>query len=218
MDASHIFGGEMNPGREPVDRFVAEIIASGMIPAGGRVLELGTGLCFDRWMLLKDNYQFYPTDKTPCREDIAPLDAENIPDGQFQDMDAIFATELLEHVEFPLKVLENCRNHLKPGGIVAVSLPFMYQIHCDDVVGDYQRLTPDGLASLFRRAGFGTYYADARYKEGEEVNKPSYVVGWGKKAVRIVDWKVALPENWKEIQIAAEAKWKAENPSEKLIS
>lgn len=106
----------MNPGREPVDQFIAEIAASGMIPLGGKILELGTGLCFDRWMLFRDNYQFYPTDKTPCREDIAILDAENIPDGEFQDMDAIFATELLEHVEYPLRVLKNCHKHLKQGG------------------------------------------------------------------------------------------------------
>lgn len=80
----------------------------------------------------------------------------------------------------------------------------MYRIHDYELVKDYRRLTPDGLASLFRRAGFARYYADARYKPGEEIGRPSYVVGWAQKGERILSWNVALPENWKENQLAAE--------------
>lgn len=207
----------MNPGREPVDRFVAEILAAGMIPKGARILELGTGKCYDRWMLFCDDYEYSPTDKNPEREGVLQLDAENIPEGQFTDMDVIFATELLEHVEFPLKALESCHSHLRPGGLVVVTLPFMYRIHGDDVIKDYQRLTPDGLASLFRRAGFARYFAEARYKGWEKANEPSYIVGWAQKGERVIAWHVDLPENWKDAQLAAEKRWKERNPDEELI-
>lgn len=207
----------MNPGREPVDKFVAEIMAAGMIPPGARILELGTGRCYDRWMIFCDSHEFIATDKNPCRDGILQLDAENMPDEQFLDMDAIFATELLEHVEFPLRVMKNCLKHLAPGGIVVVSMPFLYRIHADEVVKDYQRLTPDGLASLFARAGFATYYAAARYKEGEKENEPSYIVGWARKGKRIAEWNVNLPENWRDVQLAAEQKWKEKYGAEDLI-
>ena len=207
----------MNPGREPVDRFVAEIIFAGMIPPGSKILELGTGKCYDRWMIFHDGYEFIPTDKNPGREGIQYADAENIPKSLFRDMDVIFATELLEHVEFPLRVVENCHEHLKPGGLLVITMPFMYAIHCDDVVKDYQRFTPDGLASLFERAGFARYYAGCRYKEGERENEPSYVVGWARKAERVQQWQPELPESWRDRQLEGERKWKERNPDEKLI-
>ena len=188
---------------------MAEIKASGMIPDGGTILELGTGYCYDHWALFGEGYRFIPSDINAFgRDDIEFMDAEDIPRDKYLELDAILAIELLEHVKRPLKVLRDCSRHLKPSGIMVVTVPFSFKWHTGSVVTDYHRFTPDGLALLFGRAGYGRYFTDARYLETDEELKPSWVVGWAQREQIIGEWKVDVPQNWRQLQMQAEHRWK----------
>ena len=65
--------------------------------------------------------------------------------------DIAICEQILEHVEQPLKALENLRAMVRAGGYVLVSTPFLVKIHGDP--GDFWRFTPAGLERLLRCAG-----------------------------------------------------------------
>lgn len=51
--------------------------------------------------------------------------------------DCILLCEVLEHVEFPEKLVDDCLTILNKEGILIISIPFMYPFHPDPT--DYQR-------------------------------------------------------------------------------
>jgi SAM-dependent methyltransferase len=77
-------------------------------------------------------------------------DGRSIPlsDGS---VDGVLLTEVLEHCTDPGSVLSECRRVLRPGGIVFVTIPFLWPLH--EVPRDEQRLTPFALDRLLRTAG-----------------------------------------------------------------
>lgn len=64
--------------------------------------------------------------------------------------DHAFCMEVLEHVKYPDKVLQNIYANLKVGGTLHLSVPFLYPVHGDE---DYWRFTHMGLAFLASEAG-----------------------------------------------------------------
>ncbi len=57
---------------------------------------------------------------------------------QSESIDCVKCTELLEHVEYPEKVISEIHRILVPGGILVLSIPlYMSNIHADPY--DYQR-------------------------------------------------------------------------------
>lgn len=66
--------------------------------------------------------------------------------------DIAFCMEVLEHTTEPKKILANIYDNLKPGGVLHMSVPFMFPQHSDD---DYFRYTQNGLEYLLKEAGFG---------------------------------------------------------------
>ena len=66
--------------------------------------------------------------------------------------DMVLSTELLEHVEFPSLILNECCRVLKPGGMILVSMPMLCPIHADPY--DYQRWTPLKIKTELNKAGF----------------------------------------------------------------
>ena len=72
-------------------------------------------------------------------------DAQNIP-VKSNTVDCVKCTELLEHVEFPERVLDEISRVLKPGGILILSVPFIFGIHGDPY--DFQRFTDQKLARM----------------------------------------------------------------------
>lgn len=86
--------------------------------------------------------------------EVAPdivADVASVPIGN-GCVDAVFCTEVLEHVAQPDVVLNESGRILKPGGLLLLSIPFLYPIHADPY--DYQRLTPYQLARYLSMAGF----------------------------------------------------------------
>ena len=66
--------------------------------------------------------------------------------------DAICLFDVLEHVEDDLALLGELRRILKDGGLLLLSVPFMYRFH--EIPHDYRRYTPTGLRYVLTRCGF----------------------------------------------------------------
>jgi len=66
--------------------------------------------------------------------------------------DGVFSTQVLEHVSDPEAFLAECRRVLKPGGMLLLSAPFVWQEH--EQPYDYFRFSSFGLRALLGRCGF----------------------------------------------------------------
>lgn len=61
-------------------------------------------------------------------------------------IDCVITISTLEHVRYPQKVVREIFRILKPGGIVYVSVPFMFPFHSDPY--DFYRFSSDGVRIL----------------------------------------------------------------------
>lgn len=96
----------------------------------------------------------FPKTKEYIRLDIEPVpgitdvvaDALSMPfeAGHF---DCVFATEVMEHLSNPFTFAAEVGRVLKPGGMVILTVPFMFHRHADP--HDYWRPTPKALEELF---------------------------------------------------------------------
>jgi SAM-dependent methyltransferase len=66
-------------------------------------------------------------------------------------IDTVLLLEVLEHVRDARAVLHEITRVLKPGGVLLLSIPFLYPLH--DAPHDYRRYTAPGLEDAIRRAG-----------------------------------------------------------------
>lgn len=76
-------------------------------------------------------------------------DAQNIP-VKSNAVGCVKCTELLEHVEYPGRVIEEVLRILKPGGTLILSIPFMAGIHNDPY--DFQRFTDQKLTRMLENS------------------------------------------------------------------
>ncbi len=85
-----------------------------------------------------------------AEKDVALFDGETFPfpDASF---DAVFHTEVLEHIPDPQAFLTECRRVLVPGGELFLTVPFQARFHY--IPHDYWRFTPSGLTRLLTKAG-----------------------------------------------------------------
>ncbi len=67
-------------------------------------------------------------------------------------VDAILATELLEHLPEPAVLFREAHRALRPGGVLLLTTPQVWGLH--EEPHDYYRFTRYGLAHLARAAGF----------------------------------------------------------------
>lgn len=77
-----------------------------------------------------------------------------LPDAYF---DAVLCTQVLEHAEDPDHVLSEIGRVLRPGGVLVLSLPFIYNEH--GAPHDYRRFSAHGVRLLLRDG-----YEDLRLK------------------------------------------------------
>ncbi|MFC1994503.1 class I SAM-dependent methyltransferase [Chloroflexota bacterium] len=75
-------------------------------------------------------------------------DAQNIPMDS-NTVDCVKCTELLEHVEYPERVLDEISRILRPGGTLILSTPFSVGIHSDP--HDFQRFTDEKLSVMLAK-------------------------------------------------------------------
>lgn len=67
-------------------------------------------------------------------------------------LDALVSTQVLEHVEDPAIYIQ-LFERLKPGGLMVLSVPFIYQVHDSH---DYRRFTAEGVKAWVEANGFLT--------------------------------------------------------------
>ncbi len=109
------------------------------VPAGGRVINLGSGiLSIDPRVIDVD---FYPYPNVKVVADAANLPFEN------NSVDGIICESLLEHVVDADAVIKEIKRVLKPGGWLYISVPFMLSFHSAPM--DYRRWTAVGLKRAF---------------------------------------------------------------------
>jgi len=114
----------------------------------------------------------------------------------------VLILDTLEHVEFPLKAMEEAYRILKPNGFVVISSVMNFPIH--DHPSDYWRFTPEGFKSILSPFDFS--FVDFA---GDE-NFPHTIVGLG--------FKDSLPKDLNKFKREFK-NWKREysNPQEKLF-
>jgi SAM-dependent methyltransferase len=132
----------------------------------GRVLDVGCGEMPFRRLLPR--VALYTGIDVPAagafgmrdHADVASFDGRHVPfpDASF---DHVLCTEVLEHAEDPVGLIAEMRRVLRPGGTIAVTVPFAARVH--HAPHDYHRFTRFRLEQMF--AGF----ADVRVQErGDE--------------------------------------------------
>lgn len=121
-------------------------LAPALLRCDGLILDIGSA---DRWLeaVLPPGARYvaldYPTTALGMygtRPDVL-ADAQRLP---FADLsvDAVACFEVLEHVADPDTVCREIARVLSPGGIVNLSMPFLYPVH--DAPFDFQRWTSHG--------------------------------------------------------------------------
>jgi SAM-dependent methyltransferase len=130
--------------------------AAAAIPAGARVLDAGAGEAPYRELFTHADYvttdwTLSPHPGARQADVIAPLYELPLEDASF---DHVLCTQVLEHVEDPLRVLSELCRVLRPGGRLWLTVPFVGELH--EEPHDYFRYTPYALTSLCERAGLAT--------------------------------------------------------------
>jgi len=130
----------------------------------GRVADLGCGQMPYRVYLRHTEYFSldYPTtvvlDKYVKEPDIYG-DLASIP-FVTECMDGVICIQVLEHVPDPTTVMSEISRILRPGGILLLSVPFIYPLH--DEPYDFFRFTEHGLTRLVQQCGMEILELDAQ--------------------------------------------------------
>lgn len=114
----------------------------------GRVLDVGCGdKPYGVW--LDKQVEHVGIDAVPGPEvDIVVEPGTRWP-VESSGFDAVFCTQTLEHVADLEQTLSEIDRVLVPGGLLIVTVPFIYNFHMQPGVSDYRRLSHEGLKQLF---------------------------------------------------------------------
>jgi len=223
------------------DRFLFQIRESGLIPEGGNILDIGTGTNTTILEMFGDKWNVTPSDINVghwnahipgmVKVDASRMSVEESIAGK--KWDAIILSEVLEHVVEPQRVLQQAWHLLQPGGVVIVTVPFMYRIHeyggndpetVEPGLLDYWRITPSGMALLMFNTAYSPFWV-GRLVHGDKKTFPEFycpagVVAWGVKPVDIStacgkipeeEFNPSIPDNWRQIQTTMTEEWREEN-------
>lgn len=122
------------------------------IAPGSSVLDVGAGIAPFRELFIHTDYVTCDWEQSMYDEKVdirAPATAIPVEDASF---DAIVCTEVLEHVPEPSLVLTEFRRILRPGGVVLLTVPFVWFLHEEPY--DFYRYTTHGLQHLLETTGF----------------------------------------------------------------
>lgn len=67
-------------------------------------------------------------------------------------VDTVTSFQVMEHLPEPQHFLDECYRVLRPGGLLVITVPFMWQVH--EAPHDYFRYTRYGLEYLLQKSGF----------------------------------------------------------------
>jgi SAM-dependent methyltransferase len=131
-------------------------------------LELGTWTAFPRARteaLRADEglAELIRTDFDLSYEIDVAADATALP-FRTNSLDRVASNSVFEHVAYPHQIIAESFRVLKPGGVMVVAMPFVFNLH--GYPADYVRLTPSFFERICREAGFETVVADVEPASG----------------------------------------------------
>lgn len=140
-----------NPRRHAIETFAN--YAAKKTPKNARVLDAGAGPCPYKSFFSHAKYEATDyVDPHNILDFTCMLD--NIPKGS-NTYDAVLSTEVMEHVEYPQKVMNEMYRILKKGGKLYLTTPQGWMIH--QAPHNYYYFTLYGLESLLKNAGFSKF-------------------------------------------------------------
>ncbi|MFA6098543.1 MAG: class I SAM-dependent methyltransferase [Patescibacteria group bacterium] len=129
--------------------------ASKQIAPTDKILDAGAGSCPYKKYFNHASYESTDFenifDKSSKNKHTFICSLDNIPKSD-ESYDAILNTQVLEHVEYPQKVIKEFFRILRPGGKLFLTAPQGWGIHGDPY--HFFNFTKYGLKSLFINAGF----------------------------------------------------------------
>lgn len=203
-----------------------------VLPAGSKILDAGAGAAPYRPVFSHCSYR---TQDWPSSLHVGARPPDFVGDLQeglpiaAGEFDAVLCTEVLEHVGDPARVLAELRRIIRPGGLLAVTVPFVGALH--EEPHDHRRPTSHGLAALLAEAGFVdvriepltgwfSMFAQVLREQGQATQVPGRratfdqrVVGlaclgvsgvvrrWAPRLDRRLDRRRALPLGWTALAV-----------------
>ncbi len=135
-----------------------------------KIVDFGAGIG-TLSLIFRNKYKINPTCIEIDDENINYLTKRNfhtIKDIQLAslELDAIFSSNVLEHIKDDLIILKKMNDHLKKKGLVYLYLPANMRLwsELDETVGHYRRYDKKSLIAKLKKAGFKVikiYYADS---------------------------------------------------------
>lgn len=121
--------------------------------AGGSVLDIGCGnkpyeKLFDGKATRYTGCDVVQSDQNRV-DVICPATALQFNNDNF---DAVFTTQVIEHVDDPAKMLSEANRVMKMNGHIILSAPFCWELHEEPY--DFYRYSKYGLRAMFEKAGF----------------------------------------------------------------
>lgn len=146
---SQFYENRIYPETSAIRKFVE--FASHQVRPSDVILDAGSGKQQYRKFFSHTRYESTDIEQLPnCEHNfICSLDNIPKPDNTY---DAILCTQVLEHVEFPQKVIDEFYRILKPAGMLFLSAPQGARVHGEPY--HFFNFTKYGLTSLFKQSGF----------------------------------------------------------------
>lgn len=143
------WGALATPTRSVVARRMRQCMAQDQ---PDRVLEVGGGTGILRGILSGNSATYICSDIAPTESTDVVCDGLALP-FRHESFDLVASFEVMEHIADTDAFLRELHRVARSGGVVALSVPFMYGVH--DYV-DYYRFTPAGLIKKLADHGFRT--------------------------------------------------------------
>lgn len=119
-----------------------------LLEPGAKVMDIGSKDAKGSYQVGKvpDDMEFITVDIEPGPGVTLVADAHDLYMVEDNSIDCVTTVSTLEHVRYPQKVVSEIHRVLKPGGVIYLSVPFIYPFHSDPY--DFYRFSSDGVDIL----------------------------------------------------------------------
>ncbi len=140
-----------SPRRYFIENFARKAALS--LGESSKVLDAGAGPCPYKKYFSHCNYE--AMDFKKLNDNINFVSSLDKIPRKSESYDAVLSTEVLEHVEYPQKVVNEMHRILKKNGKLFMTCPLAWKVHQEPY--NYFYFTKFGLKSLLKNAGFKKY-------------------------------------------------------------